>query len=480
MTPGRNDLCPCGSGRKYKACCLRQAPSPAETLWKAQNRADADLARALFGHAETALARAAIESAERAFSGGAGDSDLVDREAQGFGPWMLYVWVPPKRLWKEPGRGGAPRTIASDYLARHGSRLDSLTRRYAEACLGEPFSFYAVERSNPGASLDLADLLRGTRHHVLERAGSRDLERGDIIWARVVTLDGLTTISGISSTILAPEAGIEIADLAAKLGRRGPLTPDVLFAKESDVSLLYLVLSELTLNPRLPEMRNTDDEPLAPHRLTFRIEDPARAFAALHTLDLTASREELLREARTGRGGALESVEFGWHKDAEKPGSGRFTILGSLRIDGRKLVVEVNSDGRAKRIRKEIAKRLGTGAVFETAVVSSVEKMLEEAQSRPPEVRARERDASRKEQEEILSDPEVREALARMLEEHYDKWIDEAMPALGGKTPRQAVRSAAGRAKVEALLSGMERAPFLVPGGLGGPAGKIRRKLGLE
>lgn len=26
--PGRNDLCPCGSGRKYKHCCLRQSSSP--------------------------------------------------------------------------------------------------------------------------------------------------------------------------------------------------------------------------------------------------------------------------------------------------------------------------------------------------------------------------------------------------------------------------------------------------------------------
>src|SRR5579872_3175720 len=26
MTPGRNDACPCGSGKKYKKCCLNNAP----------------------------------------------------------------------------------------------------------------------------------------------------------------------------------------------------------------------------------------------------------------------------------------------------------------------------------------------------------------------------------------------------------------------------------------------------------------------
>ena len=33
MTPGRNEPCPCGSGKKYKRCCgLEPAPSRQETL----------------------------------------------------------------------------------------------------------------------------------------------------------------------------------------------------------------------------------------------------------------------------------------------------------------------------------------------------------------------------------------------------------------------------------------------------------------
>ncbi|MGO9965678.1 MAG: SEC-C metal-binding domain-containing protein [Bryobacteraceae bacterium] len=29
---GRNDLCPCGSGRKYKHCCLDKAAAAADSL----------------------------------------------------------------------------------------------------------------------------------------------------------------------------------------------------------------------------------------------------------------------------------------------------------------------------------------------------------------------------------------------------------------------------------------------------------------
>jgi SWIM/SEC-C metal-binding protein len=31
---GRNDRCPCGSGRKYKHCCLRSGVTPSATLAK--------------------------------------------------------------------------------------------------------------------------------------------------------------------------------------------------------------------------------------------------------------------------------------------------------------------------------------------------------------------------------------------------------------------------------------------------------------
>ncbi len=40
MKPGRNDPCPCGSGRKYKQCCLAkdEALSPDELTWRRVRR----------------------------------------------------------------------------------------------------------------------------------------------------------------------------------------------------------------------------------------------------------------------------------------------------------------------------------------------------------------------------------------------------------------------------------------------------------
>ena len=53
--------------------------------------------------------------------------------------------------------------------------------------------------------------------------------------------------------------------------------------------------------------------------------------------------------------------------------------------------------------------------------------------------------------------PEVHAMLRESMRRHYAAWLDEAIPALGGRTPRQAVQDADGREAVEALLRQIER-----------------------
>ena len=53
--------------------------------------------------------------------------------------------------------------------------------------------------------------------------------------------------------------------------------------------------------------------------------------------------------------------------------------------------------------------------------------------------------------------PEVQAQIVRdMLERHYREVLDQPVPALGNRTPRAAVRSAAGRRKVVAWLKYLE------------------------
>jgi hypothetical protein len=51
------------------------------------------------------------------------------------------------------------------------------------------------------------------------------------------------------------------------------------------------------------------------------------------------------------------------------------------------------------------------------------------------------------------------EVVKRMQAEHYQRWLDEEIPALGGLTPRQAAeKKGAPRKRLELLLAEIEHA----------------------
>jgi len=70
----------------------------------------------------------------------------------------------------------------------------------------------------------------------------------------------------------------------------------------------------------------------------------------------------------------------------------------------------------------------------------------------------------------------VREFKAR----HYADWADVPLPALDGKTPRQAVRTKRGREQVDVLLRTMENAEQRSRDGATFDFAPLRRSLGLD
>jgi len=123
------------------------------------------------------------------------------------------------------------------------------------------------------------------------------------------------------------------------------------------------------------------------------------------------------------------------------------TTLGTIAIDGEPLQIDVNSRRRARRIEREIAKRLGSDAVLESRTAEPVEELLEERRSSPGD---RIVDL---ENERLQQQPEVQEYLRQRGERHWEAWLDTPVPALGNQTPRQAAGSPAGRERLEALFT---------------------------
>jgi hypothetical protein len=189
--------------------------------------------------------------------------------------------------------------------------------------------------------------------------------------------------------------------------------------------------------PIVPRLANTDGEEMVITRLSFHVTDQA---ALSRTLD-KASRHGIVR---TGEG------EWVW----SGPGATAEEIsLGSIKMLGDVVTVETDSVERGKRAR-ELFQRLAAGAVrYRGTTHEDIRKKIGE--SLTAIALGREQKTEAPVPEGI--DPGDLEALVLdHYSRHYHAWVDEAVPALDGRTPREAARNPRTRAQVEDLIRGME------------------------
>jgi len=185
----------------------------------------------------------------------------------------------------------------------------------------------------------------------------------------------------------------------------------------------------------------------------------------------------LLDDAELGDDGKLRKVDIDWIKE----GNRKFktwdnTILGHVKISEGRVIAEVNSENRARQLRKEIEKRLGVLAVHESTRAQTLEEMRNNA---PQE--AEDAELHEAEMEAMLRDPEVRKQLQAVMQKQVESWIHQKIPALGELTPMQAVRDPDGKEMVEALLLQWERHDErdISPNQIRPDIGAIRRLLNL-
>jgi hypothetical protein len=207
---------------------------------------------------------------------------------------------------------------------------------------------------------------------------------------------------------------------------------------------------EPLLKPQMPNLYNTDGAALLPQTLHFEITNPDEAFSALKKLTSGfVSEEELRSEARIKKG-RIQEVEIPWfkmNKTAKHPGSN--TVMGTIKINGTKLTAEVNSKKRATTIKKKIMTALGSNVRFKTKMIESLEGNI-----------GREPSKSRAKSSAPTIDqlpPEAQDAIKKMADAHWTEWLDEKIPALNYKTPKQAAKTKEGRELLEALLNFYEQ-----------------------
>jgi hypothetical protein len=264
----------------------------------------------------------------------------------------------------------------------------------------------------------------------------------------------LVMLESCSPFGLSPDCKLPILDMRDAI-RAQAKEISVNDLRDYDIELreLYLSIVQQVLEPTLPELQNTDAEPLVPQRVIFDIDSVERAFEALKHLARGASKAELASAIKRDPQGEMRWTEFPWTKQGNaKQKNWKNAVLGFIRIEGKRLACEVDSGKRAQKIRAIVESALGEHARYRATEVRSMEHLLREAKSG-----ARKRSVAADESAELMARPEVQAHLKTMFAAHYEDWATEKLPALGDRTPLEAVRTPEGRERVEALLADIER-----------------------
>jgi hypothetical protein len=477
MSIGRNDPCSCGSGEKYKKCCLRKSEPSADELFRDRlYREREELITVLLKHAVATYGQNAIEAAWDEFHQWDNEDGFDPRspEIQLFMPWFFYDWTPD--LPDEDLLETAPNMPPAQSLTEtKNSRLPPLQREYIQLCTKTGFSFHEILEAWPGKGFKTIDVLTDTVDEIVEKQGSIGARPGYLLFGKTVTIQGLTTLEATSSIMIAPIFKIQVLDLRKHLHKQNPIiTRNTLWEYDSEIQGLYQTIYDTVMNPQIPALHNTDGDALVPHKLTYELlVSPDDALNGLADLNCNELRDQI-REQGDFDGGELRRITFSWSKKGNQKHAGMDnTILGQIEIDGPKMVVNVNSAERAEEFEGLLKTRLNGKYKAKPRVIESIEHGLQN--KTPSSV------ASRPEHDELMKHPEIQAKIAQMMKAHWDDWINQPVPALDGQTPIEAKKTNLGREKLNALLTQFEMDAEQRPQPGAGPElfQEIRHKLGM-
>jgi hypothetical protein len=417
---GRNDPCLCGSGKKYKKCCLQKGFVQTGREESIKQRMNQELLR-LF---RLDLYEKSMADAIDEFWDGFDPREyLNDNEMQAaeinFWEWVVHDW-------RDQDSG---KLLVDIYIER--TDVLSLDDRVVlDKIRHSNLSLFEVQEVFLQKGMLLKDLLLGEEYDVREKAATEHLRKWDIFATRLLQLDGQYIMSGAFYPFPIKYKSILIDDIMQEFeADKNEVTAgelDLFLKENGDVFNFHW--TELIRNPVKPQLANTDGELLVISKAFYQVKDKNAVMKSLRSVKGLDEHEG--------------NERFDWLGKRSK--EGQTTILGSICFEKKHMVLEVNSRERLNK-GKALIKKHVPDAVHQVDTFEDIDKYLASMKDKP----------SPEPSEDIPFEVQ-QEMYTQFMDSHMKKWLKEKIPALGGKSPRQAKMSKTGKQQVIELLKFME------------------------
>jgi len=462
--PGRNEPCPCGSGKKYKKCCGlndRTAPIIPESERTGTPYDDFMEVFPLLGLYGQKILRFGDDGRELKRIVKDFETHFRPGEPDGLMDSFFMSWMHFDLRCGPSQETIVERVLQDPLTAQLAEPGPSLLRRMSESF---PTFYEVVDlRGDTVVVEELGTARRWTLLYVRELYGIEAV-RGEIWYTRLIELDD-GAIPYTTPYIFDPasKAQFKRAVLIQKrdfqAGPRADLFPRERHFAESQkeaglfwAEFIFRGLSSDLANSDMPSgWTDIDDIPAGSLPFFITADGEEVEFAEMR---FRFEDEEALRKRLAAlRSFAYDKKDDSWiwlKAQSRKDFQDARSVLGTFRIADGSLVAEANSRGRAARLRNKLEKLLGGLIVHQETRWKD--------QTDLPELSEAERAAYQKEDQALNARPEVREMLRKQREHYYlVEWPEQKIPMLGGITPIRAAKTEEGRRKLAGLLDFYDR-----------------------
>ncbi|WP_306767926.1 hypothetical protein [Martelella alba] len=341
--------------------------------------------------------------------------------------------------------------IIDEYLKRRGWKENPKTRAYMKALRTSIMSLYEVSDVVPGKSLMARDLIRGGEPVIVsEGSATKSLKQWDRIAARIVPVMGENVLAGGLLPFTFQASDMLFDGLRHAFNPKNTKKPPII--KNEDLQTIAYMFSQTWLidvlerETGMPELQNTDGDDIVFHNVRFPFapgtlqKDIAARLNTLPALSRESEKcwnwlEENPRQKGRGHNAG---------RNEELMDSGA-RILGNLELKGKVLHLATNSSTRAQKGMNMVQQHLGNLIRMPLTEIRTVEQMMSDHA------------APSKQHPASAIPPDMAEQVVhQFLDRQYQDVLDQPVGMLGNRSPRQAVKSAAGRQKVAEWLKYLE------------------------
>lgn len=418
----RNDPCPCGSGKKYKKCCLIETYIAIGKEDSIRERLVQELMVFFEKNYKHTLEDAHFMFWDDFIPAEHLEGTSLDIAYQNFMEWLIFDHMIDV---------DNDKTLI-DFYMENNKKLSLDEHRVLTMMKNSVISLYEVQEVFPEKGLSLKDLLMGGEYDVREKSATRSVRKWDIFAARLLLVDGQYIMSGsVFPYSIRMKQNIldDIIDEYREYQEEFPDGTMDIFLKESGDIFNFHWYFPIQNPPPPLNLHTSSGEPMLFSKALFEIKDKDAVRTGLAKIKGFEQNQD--------------EDDYIWYDKRDNDGDA--IVLGRVEIKQDKLIFECPSKQRLEKGKKLILKALSD------AVVHKIDTFQD-----PIEAMKSYKESSTDEPANELPMDIQQQIYTKFMQKHSEKWLEEKIPALNGKTPMQAVKTEEGKRKVIELLKSIE------------------------